>query len=148
MVVVVAPLAPTSELSNMAAEVAPADGEDEDDDVDRFRCAMPRSQHLLGCIAHAAVGTKRDSRPEQHAYSFSLCGTSSATRAAYACRIRRDAGRLERRLAAYLQHKLRAPPLLLTVIFSIRPRTYLLFLLWVVCCPIAARFEVRRADDT
>jgi len=66
----------------------------------------------------------------------------TASLPALPCRIRRDAGRLERRLAAFLQYNLRAPPLLLTVIFSIRPRTYLLFLLWVICCPIAARFEV------
>ena len=34
------------------------------------------------------------------------------------------------------------PPPLLTVIFGIRPRTYLWFLVWLVGCPVAARFEV------
>ena len=71
-----------------------------------------------------------------------VTGIKLANHPAHGCRIRRDAGRLERRLASFLQYKLRAPPLLLTVIFSVRPRTYLLFLLWVICCPIAARFEV------
>lgn len=76
-------------------------------------------------------------------HPLSLCMRSYEWPSYFFCRLRRDAGRLERRLASYMQHQLKLPPLALSAIFLVRPVVYLYILLWLACCPIAAKFEVR-----
>mmetsp|Transcript_16167 Transcript_16167/g.48447 ORF Transcript_16167/g.48447 Transcript_16167/m.48447 type:complete len:214 (-) Transcript_16167:760-1401(-) len=57
-------------------------------------------------------------------------------------RLRSDATRVERELAHLLQRRLHVPDVVLQLLFSIRRRTILFFLLWLCLCPVAARFHL------
>jgi len=58
-------------------------------------------------------------------------------------RLPANASPLRKRVAAFLQHRLKLPEVLLVILFSIKPRVWLAFLAWLVAAPVAAAYQVQ-----
>ncbi len=57
-------------------------------------------------------------------------------------RLPANASPLRKRIAAFLQHRLKLPEVVLVIIFSVKPSVWLAFLAWMAAAPIASRFQV------
>lgn len=53
-----------------------------------------------------------------------------------------DASPIQHRIASFLRNRLYAPDLVMIWLFSVRPHVWAMLLLWLVCSPIAARWEL------
>lgn len=57
-------------------------------------------------------------------------------------RLPANATPLRRKMAAFLQHRLKLPDVVLVVLFGVRPWAWVLFLAWLVAAPVAAAYKV------
>ncbi|GMH39328.1 hypothetical protein BSKO_07226 [Bryopsis sp. KO-2023] len=57
-------------------------------------------------------------------------------------KVPRDASQFTRKLAHFLQHKLRIPDIFLVWLFSIKPKHWAMLIVWIICAPISAKFDL------
>lgn len=53
-----------------------------------------------------------------------------------------NASRQTRAIALFLQNRIHVPDILLVWLFGIKPRSWVLFFLWILFSPVAAKYEV------